>query len=163
MSSKHNQQQITLLIGPPGCGKSTFAKKLHGFHISSDTIVERLCRQHRINYRQFFELATSHPIRIRHQRLFQKRIAQSKHHDLVVWDLTNLTRSDRQRAIGYYPGAQYIAICFKNSDNPAYLREVNHKRQQSEQKFIPDTVLDDMLKRYQAPTKAEGFSDIISV
>lgn len=148
------QQRVTILIGPPGCGKSTYVKDnqhLFDFVLSSDNVVMKLCKENNISYREFFELATSHTIRKAHQQKFQYSIKRSKQYQRVVWDLTNLTKKDRDKIKSYYPTAEFEYIEFDWKNDIEALFAINKQRSLSGEKYIPEQVLEQMIARYEAP------------
>ncbi|WP_371189294.1 ATP-binding protein [Thalassotalea maritima] len=163
------KQTVYILIGAPGCGKSTYVHSLiktlgDDFQvISSDNIVEKLAEKHRIRYRQFFELAINNPLRRQHQRLFNQAIKRSKQSSNVIWDLTNLTRTQRDNIKAHYPSAHFIAVTFKTASDHSYLQAINRQRQKQGDKYIPNTVLTEMLKKYQPIASDESYDQIISV
>ena len=72
-------KRITVLVGPPCSGKSSYLKDFEsGFVISSDRIVEILCRQHMLEYHEYFLLPKMHKIRIAHDKIFYKLVQHSK-------------------------------------------------------------------------------------
>jgi predicted kinase len=51
---------VTVLVGPPCVGKSTYLKKYdYDFVISSDDVVEILCERAGIQYHDFFKYSSN--------------------------------------------------------------------------------------------------------
>ncbi|MDN3651820.1 ATP-binding protein [Thalassotalea ponticola] len=153
--------KITVLVGPPCSGKSSFLKRLdYDFAISSDAIVEQLCRHNEIAYHQFFQLPANHIIRQQHKHLFEAAIEQSKQYQHVIWDLTNLTRKSRARIFSYYPSAEFNAVVFDFVGYEHLLLARNEQRSKLTGKYIDPEVLRAMCQSYQTVDLNEGFRHI---
>ena len=104
---------VTVLVGPPCSGKSTYLKTLeYDFVISSDNIVEILCRNNELRYHEYFQLPSYHSLKAQHHQIFESLINESLSYQHVVWDLTNLTRRSRCKIFTYYPNAKILAVVF---------------------------------------------------
>ncbi len=91
-------ERVTVLVGPPCSGKSTYLKTLeYDFVISSDDIVEILCRQNDLRYHEYFHLPSYHMLKTEHCHIFESLIDASLNYKHVVWDLTNLTWRSRSK------------------------------------------------------------------
>jgi len=152
---------VTVLVGPPCCGKSTYLQSLdYDFVISSDNIVEILCRQNNMAYHEYFQLPHRHKIKAAHNLIFDRLIKESKVFNHVVWDLTNLTIKTRSNIFNYYPEAEFNAVVFDFIDNETLLLQRNKIRAQNQGKYIDEAILKMMFKKYEPVTKSEGFCKI---
>lgn len=95
---------VTVLVGPPCSGKSTYLKTLeYDFVISSDDIVDIHTKRAGIYYHEFFKHTPNSNIKITHNKIFEQLIKESKNFEHVVWDLTSLTIKARKRIFNHYP------------------------------------------------------------
>jgi len=151
-------KQVTLLIGPPCSGKSTYIKDMDfDFIVSSDNIVEKVCHENALTYEQFFKLGFHHPLRKKQRSLFRYSVEDSKQYQSVVWDLTNLTVKDRKKAMSHYPGADFQAFDFKFNGYEKELLEINKQRGTQQGKVISSDTILTMIDKYEPITKAEGY------
>lgn len=158
-----NQQIVTLLIGPPCIGKSTYLEsqiELYDCIISSDNIVYEICKSTGITYSDFFELDFNHSIRKKHRKLFSMDIENSKKFTSIVWDLTNLNRANRKKAMSNYPEADFNAIEFSFYGLENKLIELNRERGFLTGKVVPENVLTRMFKQYEPVSPSENFKDV---
>ncbi len=154
---------VTVLVGPPCSGKSTYLKTLeYGFVISSDDIVEILCRQNGLSYHEYFQLPGEHSLKREHCHIFESLIDESLNHKHVVWDLTNLTWRSRSKIFQNYPKVKISAVAFDFKGKEALLLARNQQRFLSQGKHIDEAVMKEMFKRYEPVTKDEGFANILN-
>lgn len=144
-----NRPTLILLVGVPGSGKTTYAKKYiekkSAVHLSSDTIRKELYGDESIqgNPAEVFSL-------------MQKRAVESLNegHD-VLYDATNVTRKDR---------ASIIGICPKFAKIEAHIIwapiETCIERDSVRERTVGKAVIDKMLKRFQALYYDEGIDEI---
>ena len=148
-----NRPKLILLVGIPGSGKTTYAKKYiekesNTLHLSSDTIRKELYGDESIqgNPAEVFSL-------------MQKRAVEALNegHD-VLYDATNVTRKDR---------ASIIGICPKFAKIEAHIIwapiETCIERDSKRERTVGKAVIDKMLKRFQAPYYDEGIDEITIV
>ncbi|WP_189379513.1 AAA family ATPase [Thalassotalea profundi] len=149
--------------GPPCSGKSTYLKTLeHDFVISSDDVVEILCRKNGLSYHEYFQLPGENSLKTQHRHIFESLIDESLNHKHVVWDLTNLTRRSRSKIFQYYPNAKISAVVFDYKGKEALLLARNQQRFLSHGKHIDEGVMKEMFKRYEPVTKNKGYTNIIN-
>lgn len=153
---------VTVLVGPPCSGKSTYLKTLDfDFVISSDNIVEILCRNNELRYHEYFQLPSYHSLKAQHHQIFESLINESLSYQHVVWDLTNLTRRSRSKIFTYYPNTKILAVVFDFKRKEATLYARNKQRFLSQGKYIDEGVMKEMFKSYEAVSKDEGFASIL--
>ncbi|MBU2869753.1 ATP-binding protein [Colwellia sp. E2M01] len=152
---------VTVLIGPPCSGKSTYLKTLdYDFVISSDDVVEILCKRESIQYHDFFALPANSVIRKEQQTIFIQLIKESKKFEHVVWDLTNLTKKARKSIFKHYPTAIFNAVVFDFKGSEELLFKRNKARSKTNNKWIAENVIEQMLLRYEPVAESEGFMNI---
>jgi predicted kinase len=157
-------QKVTLLVGVSCSGKSTYLNKQKPcFIVSSDTIVKEICSENEITYAQFFQLPMSHSIRKEQRNRFNELVNESKTYSHITWDLTNLTASERKRAMSNYPLARFKAIVFEFRGYELKLIALNERRNSMGEKYVPEIVLLNMISKFEPIKKNEGFSIVESV
>ncbi len=144
-----NRPSLILLVGIPGSGKSTYAKKYipdypkQAVHLSSDSIRAELYGNESIqgNPADVFSL-------------MQKRAVEALNNGYdVLYDATNITRKDRAGIIGMCP--KFAKIECHIIWAPI---EVCIERDSKRERTVGKEVIDRMLKRFQAPYYDEGIS-----
>lgn len=148
-----NRPRLILTIGPPGCGKTTYAQEYIKEHtdtiwISSDKIREELWGNEAIqgDNSQVFSLMQSRTI---------EALNDGKN---VIYDCTNMTRKDRGYIIGVCP--KFVIIEAHIIWTPiAKCIERDSKRDRT----VGKEVIDRMLKKFQAPFFDEGIDEIVVV
>lgn len=145
-----NRPTIVLLVGPCGCGKTTYALKYieqhnNTIHLSSDKVREELWGDEAIQ-------GDSNEV----FRLLQSRAIDALNNGYnVVYDCTNMTRKDR---------ACIISVCPKFAKIEAHVIfspiETCIERDAARKRTVGKVVIDKMLKRFQAPWYDEGFDEI---
>lgn len=145
-----NRPKLILTVGPPGCGKTTYAQEYineydNTIWISSDKIREELWGNEAIqgDNNEVFSL-------------MQSRTIEALNHGMnVVYDCTNMTRKDR---------SYIISICPKFVKIEAHIIwlpiEECIQRDASRDRTVGKAVIDKMLKRFQAPFYDEGIDEI---
>ncbi len=137
--------------------------KHYDYKISSDDIVDEICKKYNLSYSQYFKLKYKNPIRVEQRNRFDQAIEESKQHENVVWDLTNLTRNCRARIMRHYPDAEFHAIEFAFKGWEKEILKLSHDRFKLTGKFIPPEVFTDMCERYEPVSENEGFTEKKSV
>lgn len=145
-----NRPTIVLLIGPCGCGKTTYALRYveqhnNTIHLSSDKIREELWGDEAIqgDNNEVFKLMQS------------RAIDALNNGYSVIYDCTNMTRKDR---------ACIISVCPKFAKIEAHVIfvpiETCIERDAARERTVGKEVINRMLKRFQAPFFDEGIDEI---
>lgn len=152
--------KLVMLIGPPGCGKTTYMKdrEVDGeyFYIAStDTIIEELCIEQGLTYdegfKRFIKVA---------EKSMKKEIEEAVENDVsIFWDQTNLSVKSRAKKLAMIPD-KYFKEAVYFDINEDELRHRLHRRAQKEGKTIPAHILCNMLRNFEVPELDEGF-DVI--
>lgn len=155
---------VTILVGPPCVGKSTYLKNLdYDFVISSDDIVDLLTAQAKIQYHEFFKLPMNSKMRKQHNQIFNQLIVESKNFAHVVWDLTNLTKKARKAIFKHYPDAHFQAVVFEFIGHEKEILKRNKQRFKQHGKLIDEHAIKGMLLSYEPLEAKEGFKNIKSI
>jgi predicted kinase len=157
----NSEQLVTILVGPPCCGKSTYLKSINvDFIVSSDAIVEDLCHQVNIQYHQFFDYPNTSKIKIKHRKMFNNKVKESKAYKHVIWDLTNLKYVNRKKIMSHYPNAQFNAVQFNFKGLEHHLLKINKQRHECLGKYIKEKVRLEMFTIFEPVSAKEGFKNI---
>ncbi len=151
---------LYLLVGPPLSGKDTYlSNNLKGVErISRDDVLMTLYPS--VSYSEAFKIADQKLV----DKVLKERIDRviSDRKDAVI-NMTNLTKKGRTRFLLAFPeDYTKIAVVFPKLDLSVYL-ERNLKRQTEENKFIPPSVINDMVNRWEEVSIDEGFDKIINL
>ena len=139
---------VTLLIGLPASGKSTYAaEEKPDLILSSDKIRGELYGDESVqgNPAQVFSILYGK---------MEEAINDGAEH--IIIDATNINRKDRAKAIEIAKGGNHIVRAVV-MDTPI---AVCIRRNDARKRKVPDFVFDKMLRKYEEPTLSEGF-DII--
>ena len=144
-----NRPRFIILVGIPGCGKTTYAKSLSvrigGIHISSDAIRKELYGDENIQ---------DDPGKV--FSLMHNRTLEALGNGIdVVYDATNVSRKDRASIMSKMP--KYVNCECHIVWAPI---ETCIERDAQRERSVGKEVIDRMVKRFQAPYYDEGFDSI---
>lgn len=149
-----------MLVGVPGSGKSTYAKKFNEQQNGKYTIVSRDNKmiefaRPNVDYTTAFKEQDAKFVDAMLNACFQASLANKE--DIII-DMTNLTTSSRRRTLSQV-GSDYTkyVLYFPITEELMLQRAEARK---AEGKNIPEHVLKDMLKRFEMPIEEEGFNMI---
>lgn len=145
-----NRPTLIMLVGIPGAGKTTYAKKYVAEHDNAMYLSSDLIRQ---------ELWGDEAIQGDNNKVFSlmhdMTITALNHGKNVVYDATNITRKDR---------AFIISKCPKFAKIEAHIVwapiETCIERDAARERTVGKDVIDRMLKRFHAPYYDDGIDEI---
>lgn len=147
----------TILVGPPGAGKSTWVSNgVDDFEvISTDAVIEKIAYDYETTYSEIFSDAI---------KLAEKIMTLNMHKfadegcDVVV-DRTNMTAKGRKRFIDFFAskGYEVNAVVFPIPEN------WDERLASRPGKIIPKEVINSMIKNFEFPKENEGFANIWTI
>lgn len=155
--------QLTILVGPPCSGKSTWiaANGGNATIVSRDDLVEAAGAKRGLNYSEAFKFLNTN------KEVSQEEVdgplndaikdARANNKNVVI-DMTNMSKKGRRRWINELHNHDAKAVVFLTGYEE--LKKRNKNRANMTGKYIPSHVLEDMCIRYSMPTYAEGFNEI---
>lgn len=149
-SSRYNESkpEAVIMVGIPGCGKSTYIKKYLSDHIvvSRDNQFQKLYPN--LSYSDAWNIADQEEI----SKMFQNDLSEAiKSNNNIVLDLTNLTHKWRMKFINTLKSKFSIKIIVLMPDfNIVKQRNFNRIG-----KVIPENVVLNMMKSFQLPFENE--------
>lgn len=155
---------VYILIGLPCSGKSTWRAKFlennHAIVASSDDVIDRLCEEAGISYNEGFTKFIGAA-----GAEFESIVCETFKHgteDLII-DRTNMSEKSRRKFIrlANEKGYRKVAVNFIVPDT--VIKQRMQDRFEKTGKSVPDFVMGQMARGYVAPTKDEGFDEIITV
>ena len=153
--------EYIILIGLPGSGKSTWIKKFLAKAnepytiISSDNIIEELGGPEGLNYSEAFSKYSGFAMKEMNRRF----AAAVQNNQNIIHDQTNMNVKTRRGKLAKVPDSyDKKAVVFSIPD-PELKRRLKNRESETG-KHIPNHAINSMAASYEAPSKAEGFSDI---
>jgi predicted kinase len=155
---------LAMLIGLPASGKSTFRSKYSAFDhfvYSTDDIIEEIAKENNSTYSETF---SDEVVKAAIERADEALAVAVSANRYIVWDQTNLGMYKRQKALSMIPdhynklGYVFLPPCLAED-----FAELKRRLTSREGKSIPESVMIDMMDRYQMPTITEGFDDLVFV
>lgn len=145
------------MIGPPLSGKSTIIKEIgeNCTKISRDAIVELLGAG--LSYGDAFKTVDQKEVNV---RLIDTMSEFGKTNENVIIDMTHMNKKRRKYHMSHFPNHVKIALIMDVFDKEELFKR-NLIREETENKFISENVIEDMIKRYVPPSKEEGFDFIV--
>src|SRR5687768_7432312 len=146
---------VYVLVGLPGSGKSTWRSTITNHYCaSSDDFIEAMAKDQGKTYDQVFKEqikgGEKHCTAIIGMAVRDRK-------PLVV-DRTNLTIESRRRILARIPfDWERIAVVFR----PLCEKDWMERLASRPGKTIPESVLNDMKRRFETPSLDEGFSSIL--
>lgn len=134
----NNTKHMILMVGFPGSGKSSLAKKIDGYIIVSNDI---------------------------HKTKFTRVLDQHiKNGDRIIVDNTNPDKTTRKKVMSIAKKADYVITCINitTSRDLAY-HNMFYRAFKNNVQCIPKIAYDIYQKKYEQPSIDEGFDKIISI
>lgn len=150
---------VTMLIGLPGCGKSTWraAQFSNAITVSSDDHIELMARLMRKTYNEVFRDFIDDAERICNIQ-FEYAIACGL--DMVI-DRTNLSKKARRKWLARIPKNYRVeAIVFADPQEESDVLEWEARLNSRIGKTIPSNVLATMRQSFEFPSPLEQFDTI---
>jgi predicted kinase len=148
--------KLTMCIGLPGSGKSTWAYNSNTFVISSDYYLEQWAKEFNLTYQQSFEKYATRAQDAMYE--FARTCVYTKAN--CIWDQTNLTIKSRQKKLKIFPDDyERHAVVFDPS--MGVIQDRLRQREKLTGKHISLDVVNSMANSYEIPTKDEGFDSIL--
>ncbi len=163
MNIKHIKEPFVLvLIGPPLSGKDTWIRN----NFTEDEIV-MISRDQILmdvygsdNYDEAFKNVNQKEVDSQLSNLLRQSARDKKN---VIINMTNMTSKRRIHNLSYFDNDYTkVAIIFPILEWDEYKRR-NQKRQEEENKSIPEQVIRNMISSYQPIRNNEGFDKVISL
>ena len=150
-----SKPKVIILVGSPGCGKSTFATKLLASN-SEYKLLSSDAMRAEFGSGEDDQSVTGIVFSTLKRRL-QAYLALGQ---TVIIDATNINKKDRKDYINAAnaSGHQVVGYVFECSKET--LLERNKTRGEAGGRNVPEWVIDKMLTKYQRPDKAEGFNEL---
>jgi len=154
---------VYILVGLPCSGKSTWRQKFlqsNEAHVcSSDDVIDRLCAGAGLTYNEGFQKFVGQA-----GAIFNSDVAQGfKSGENLIIDRTNMGAKARRKFLQLADkhGYRKVAVNFIVTDS--VIEQRMKDRFEKTGKSVPDFVMKNMASNYDAPTKSEGFDEIITV
>lgn len=152
-----------VMMGMPASGKSTLVSQLmkicddFTFYYSTDAYIDGIAAAQGKTYNDVFSDHIKDATREMNNAL---KAAINNERD-IVWDQTNLTVGKRKHIVDNLTKAGYELVLYNT--HPTTMEELQtvlYRLEDRPGKTIPNHVILSMIKSYQEPTHAEGWSDI---
>jgi predicted kinase len=144
------------LIGVPCAGKSTWIKSQEWAKdcvvVSTDEFVEDYAKEVGSTYSDVFDDYMPTAVMLMAEKVVRAREAGKD----IIWDQTSLTEKSRIRKFNMLRDYEHIAVVFPTPDKD----ELSRRLASRPGKNIPDGVMKSMIRGFQMPTEAEGFTEI---
>lgn len=150
-----------MLIGVPGCGKSTISEELikdmPQLQIaSSDLIIDQYAKKKGKTYSQVHRDYVEEA-----QKIMTRQVQDMmKKGESFIWDQTNVFASARKKKMTTLTQNKYSVIAITIELTPEELEKRLKKRVDNGGKFISPKIVADMLLNYTRPTYDEGYQEV---
>jgi len=160
-------KRLLILIGLPGCGKSTVRQEIIDNApgvpvtvISSDDFVDMIAKDWNVTYNDVFQDKDAlDQIMFLTDLTFYTAVNNEQ---TIIVDRTNMYANSRAKYVqyayerGYTVDALVVERPYTDAEHDEWNRRLDRPG-----KTIPNDVLISMFTSYEEPTKQEGFSDIM--
>ncbi len=137
---------FSMLVGIPGCGKSTYTKDKDAVVVSSDAIRKELGFNQGQGTGEVFEIM---------QKRSKEALLKGKD---VIFDATNLTRKRRMGILNGLNGVPCVKECVLFTE--PYEECLRRNAARSGFDLVPEDIMYFMLTQFQTPMLCEGFDSI---
>ena len=159
---------LIVMIGPPGCGKSTYIKKNLSkpkddyVVVSSDNIVMEMAKEFGIDdyslaFIRFIGPASSRMLEVAEKYLLERRN--------IIWDQTNISVKSRKKIFSLLKKHKIEdynikAISFEITEEE-HNKRLEMRKIEDPSKQIPQHVIESMRASYDKPSVKEGFHELL--
>lgn len=158
----NTKPHFIMLIGLPGSGKSTWTKKFLSNAtesytvISTDDIIMELAEPEGLSYNEAYRKHSAAATSL------MKARATNAFNDgkNIIWDQTNMSQKVRRGRLRRAIDKKYYIEAIDFQTLPHELEERLRHREKTEDKHIPEFVMESFSKNYDRPSKDEGFEKI---
>jgi predicted kinase len=156
--------EMTMLVGVPGSGKSTWLKTVGLINnddfmiLSTDDYIQRVANESGKTYSEVFRDV----IKDAEKNLYRNLDIAIEREMHIVWDQTNLTRKTRMNKLKHIPWKyRRDALVFPTPSPEVHNIWLNSKERAG--KSIPDAMIHSMIENFEQPSLSEGFNEIRTV
>ena len=157
--------ELIVLVGLPGVGKSTIIRQIiqnnpdKTYHVAStDDILDAIAKERGLTYSDVHQSEFKNA-----NRKMREGVAGAiARRESVIWDQTNVGADKRKGIVQQFPRDYNKIAVVVTADEEVHNQRLQ-ARAEKEGKRIPKHVIDDMRKRYEVPTRGEGFNDVVFV
>jgi len=155
---------LTILVGPPCAGKSTWVEQNKGnaIVISRDALVEEVGRKRDMNYSEAFQFL------LKNKEIERKEVSDPLHRAVqearrnkqdVIIDMTNMSKKSRRKWINQFE-KDYNKNCVVFIRGFEALVECSKIRGKATGKNITRGIIMNMVRNFTLPNYSEGYSKI---
>jgi predicted kinase len=153
--------ELIMITGLPGCGKSTYRAPYLDV-LSTDDFIEAIADANGLTYNEVFQQSVKSA-----EVCMYAHMETLVHHDVrqIVWDQTNLTAKTRKRKLDQFNqagGKHYRKISLFFEPDLQLSIERNEERR-SVGRGIPLHIIENMFGQIETPKKSEGFDYVFHV
>lgn len=162
--------KLYVLVGPPGVGKTYWVEQnvSDPYIISRDAVVDMVRQPLGLKYDDMFG-PRGREANKEVDRIHRENVAGAvKSGKNIVVDMTNMSIGSRKNALkaisGHADNYEKIAVFFDyRGMEDLVQRSVDRRSQQLKDKHLSPEIVQSMFNRFEMPTEAEGFDEIIMV
>ena len=159
---KESMTKLIVLVGPPARGKSTWREKFLASQTeewviaSTDDLVEEWAAERGLTYDEVWGQVPWGQFNKTFKDAYQNALTVGKN---VIIDRTSMSAKNRRDYFKDLPeGTEVEAVVFVVDD--VELKRRMKERKEATGKSVPYAAVAAMQQRYEAPTRAEGFTKI---
>jgi predicted kinase len=154
-----NKPFVIVMVGAPLSGKSTWISKNfpNTKVISRDQIL--LDSTGISDYNDAWKVANQKTV---NKILKSKMRKAGESNESYILDMTHMSKKSRAKNLAYFPNHYAIAVVMPVLSNIDY-QVRNSLRDLEEGKYIPLSVISDMVSNFEYPDFSENFEEIVSV
>lgn len=169
-ADRNRKVPVFVLIGHPYCGKSVALTRATLYlertdysnvvKLDSDSYIKRFAADHNMTYSDAFDEYAKEATRLYKQSVVDAGNEPYESDKIIFIDRTNMSVGSRKHIInGFWNRRDYsvIAVVFPFLDKET----LDTRMEDREGQYVPMNVIEGMKNRFEEPTKAEGFDEIV--